>query len=164
MASRIWASTCAGEHLVVVDAAVAVDKDLQHHGIVDDRRCRRRAGTRSRAARRAGDFERHVASFYRLRRGEGADEHGGRSDEEDSAGEAGGGAEQERLESVLPADVEAAQPLAGGIAALLRDGDAEAEREIGGDLCGPEVREPGPGSSSRRQTHGRSRRISRGAS
>ena len=64
-------------------------------------------------------FERYISCFDRLGRGEGADEHGCRTDEEDSTGKASGGTQQERLEGVFPAAAEAAEAFTRGVTALL---------------------------------------------
>ena len=67
----------AGEHLVVVNAAVSVDKDLQHDGVVMVADIVGELERRVEQMRPGRNLQGHIARFDRLRQCEGADEHGG---------------------------------------------------------------------------------------
>src|SRR6185437_4350124 len=86
---------------------------------------------------------RSVAGLNGFRRSEGADQHSRGADEQDGGSESGGGAKKKRRHGVLPANLPPSERLPRGTGLLPGNGDAEAQGEIGGRLCGAELGERG---------------------
>src|SRR5271155_2429178 len=130
----------ARDDCIVVNAPVAIDVSLYHHGVVaiangGRSSCR----VRVEQMRTGGIPQRLIACGSRFRRGDRADQQPYGTDQQNGAGQACRRLQQERGDRVLPAHLPPRQILFRRVCLFLRNGYAQPQRHVGGSLRGTKI-------------------------